>query len=127
MIDKVGAIILQSRRLLIARNKDKEMFFLPGGQREGEETDVETLRREVFEELGVTARAPIFYREFMTPNHDFSQELRIRAYFINIEGTPEASSEVGELAWVDRYNYEEYKLGNALKVIIPKLIKDDVL
>jgi hypothetical protein len=63
----------------------------------------------------------------MAPNHDMTQELRIRAYFVDIEGTPEANSEIKEIAWVDRYNYEDYRLSTALQIIIQKLIKDDVL
>jgi 8-oxo-dGTP diphosphatase len=71
MIDKIGAIILQSRKMLITRKTNVDVFFIPGGKREEGETDVETLRREVFEELGVTAPPDILQGiHGAQPRHD---------------------------------------------------------
>ncbi|MBT9316862.1 NUDIX domain-containing protein [Leptothoe spongobia] len=40
-------------KLLCVRSYGKELFYIPGGQRESGENDIETLKREVLEELSV--------------------------------------------------------------------------
>ena len=51
MIDKVGGIILKDKMILVQRKKNnREECIIPGGKREGQETDFETLKRELREE-----------------------------------------------------------------------------
>lgn len=47
-IDKVGGIILRGKKLLVVRKRTKdnrEEYIIPGGKREGNETDFETYHR----------------------------------------------------------------------------------
>jgi len=127
MIDKVGAIIIRDRKMLVARNKGREMYFIPGGQRGGNETDEETLAREIKEELYAEIKNAKFYKEYRIRNQDLTDRLLLRTYFVDIAGEPKPSSEIEEIAWVDRINYNKYNLGTALKSIIPELIQDDYL
>ena len=53
MIDKVAWIQLENGRVLGARSIGKDIYYLPGGKRDTGESDVETLVREVREELSV--------------------------------------------------------------------------
>ena len=55
-IDKVALLYWERGRLLCTRSQGKETYYIPGGKREAGETDVETLVRELQEELGVEVR-----------------------------------------------------------------------
>jgi 8-oxo-dGTP pyrophosphatase MutT (NUDIX family) len=127
MIDKVGGIILNKGKMLVSRNDDKTVFFIPGGKREDGESDLDTLRREIMEELGVNALYPMFYKELVTMSHDFTDRLKIRSYFIDIDSEPTPNNEIAELLWIDRNNYSDFNLSDPLKVIVENLIKDGVL
>ena len=54
---RVSAILMWQGRILLCRQEkpDKEYWLLPGGGVDAGETLVEALRRELREELGVTA------------------------------------------------------------------------
>ena len=52
-IDTVAWVHLDSGRVLCARPRGKDIFYVPGGKREGGESDLQTLLREIAEELTV--------------------------------------------------------------------------
>lgn len=53
LIDTVAWVRVENGRILCARPRGKDVFYIPGGKREGRETDLQTLLREVEEELAV--------------------------------------------------------------------------
>ncbi len=53
LIDKMAWIEIKDGEILLARSKGKDVWYIPGGKREGAESDQETLIREVKEELTV--------------------------------------------------------------------------
>ena len=56
MIDKVGGIVIKDKKVLVVRKKTKENFLefiIPGGKRESGETDLDTLQREMQEEVNL--------------------------------------------------------------------------
>uniref|UniRef100_UPI000AB7DCFD NUDIX domain-containing protein n=1 Tax=Peterkaempfera griseoplana TaxID=66896 RepID=UPI000AB7DCFD len=53
LIDTVAWVRLEGGRILCARSRGKDVFYIPGGKREGTESDLQTLLREVEEELAV--------------------------------------------------------------------------
>ena len=52
-IDKIAFIYLKDGKILSTLSKGKDAYYLPGGKREGSETDEETLVRECKEELTI--------------------------------------------------------------------------
>ena len=52
-IDKIAWINIANGRILGARSKGKDTYYLPGGKREPGESDIDTLVREIKEELSV--------------------------------------------------------------------------
>lgn len=54
MIDKVGWAIIKDKKILVQRKKNNRCeCIIPRGKRQNNETDFETLKRELFEELDV--------------------------------------------------------------------------
>ena len=55
-VDTVAWARVENGRILCARPRGKHIFYIPGGKREGAETDLQTLLREIAEELTVVLR-----------------------------------------------------------------------
>jgi 8-oxo-dGTP pyrophosphatase MutT (NUDIX family) len=53
LIDKIAWIRLEEGKILSTRSRGKDVYYIPGGKRELGETDVQTLVREIREELDV--------------------------------------------------------------------------
>lgn len=97
MIDKVAALIIKDRKLLLVRERGKKMFLLPGGRRKFGESDEACLRRELREELSVDVSRMDFFGMF---NEAFGV-VSIIAYLCKTDGDMKPSHEIEELLWVD--------------------------
>lgn len=99
-IDTVAWVQLEHGRILCARPRGKDVFYIPGGKREGAETDLQTLQREICEELTVALRPETVRHvgtyEAATPDGAL---VRMSCYTASYRGTLAASSEIDELAW----------------------------
>ena len=126
MIDKVGGIILNDKKILVQRKKNNRIeCIIPGGKRENHETDFETLKRELYEELSVE----LISTEFIGGYDDIAvfsnKPIHVQAYIATIKGKIKCNNEIKEALWIDRdYNKEGIKVGSILgNHIIPELIK----
>ncbi|WP_157434046.1 NUDIX hydrolase [Actinoalloteichus sp. GBA129-24] len=101
-VDKVAWVRLTDRRILSARTRGRDVFYFPGGKREPGESDVETLIREVREELAVeivpdTARRLGTF-EAQAHGKPAGVLVRLTCYTAEAVGTPTASMEIEEIA-----------------------------
>ncbi len=114
-IDKIAWIHIKDRRVLFARSRDKDVFYLPGGKRENNETDIETLCREITEELSVTIvpSTAKFENVFESQAHGMPLGVlaRVTCYTADFEGTITPSYEIEEIAWLS--SSEEHKTVSA--------------
>jgi len=105
LIDKIAWIRVERGAVLCARSAGKSLYYLPGGKREPDETDIETLVREIDEELGVaiapdTAReAGIF--EAQADGHGDDVTVRLTCYTAHYSGALKSNSEIEEFAWLN--------------------------
>jgi 8-oxo-dGTP diphosphatase len=95
VIDTVAWVRVEAGAILCARSRGQDVFYIPGGKREGAETDLQTLQREIAEELSVVL-LPETVRYVGT--YDAGQ-VRMSCYTGDYRGTLAASSEIDELAW----------------------------
>ena len=135
MIDHIAALIFNERgQLLVLRKKianDRKECILPGGKREKGESDEETLRRELAEELGADIEKIVYYKQYLDKavfeeGEDFQQTTYITnlvSYNIDVR------NEIKEALWIDPDYERKGVLSNpTLKLkIIPDLIKDGFL
>jgi 8-oxo-dGTP diphosphatase len=103
-IDKLAWLCIRDQRLLGARSKGKEAFFIPGGKREAGESDQQALIREIQEELSVELLPETLeLAGVFTAQADGKPEgtlVRMTCYFAESSGVIEAASEIEEVAWL---------------------------
>lgn len=103
LIDTVAWVRLEGGRILCARPRGKDVFYIPGGKREGAETDLQTLAREVAEELTVAIRpdtvAHVGTYRAAAHGHPDGATVRMACYTADYTGTLAASSEIEDVEW----------------------------
>ena len=132
MIDHIAALIFNEKReLLVLRKKtidNRKECILPGGKREKNESDEQTLRRELSEELGAEIKELNYYKQYLDKaifeeGEDFQQTTyitRLVSNHINVK------NEIKEALWID-LDYEKKGIlcNPTLKLkIIPDLNRD---
>jgi 8-oxo-dGTP diphosphatase len=100
VIDTVAWVHLRNGMILCARPRGKDVFYIPGGKREGAESDLQTLRREITEELTVTLQpATVTHVGTYQAGQPDGIVVLMSCYTGDYTGTLAASSEIDELAW----------------------------
>ncbi len=110
MIDKVAFLFLKEGKILSTRSKGKDKYYIPGGKREGKETDLETLVREVKEELSVRIieSSAEFYGVFEAQAHGKAEGILVKmtCYTADFAGELKADSEIAEIVWLTSEDME---------------------
>lgn len=104
LIDTVAWVRVEHGLILCARPRGKDVFYIPGGKREGAESDLQTLLREISEELAVrlvpeTVRPAGTYEAEQPGAHPDGAVVRMSCYTGDYCGTLAPSSEIDEFAW----------------------------
>jgi 8-oxo-dGTP diphosphatase len=104
IIDTVGWLSLANGRILSTRSRGKNAYYIPGGKREPGESDLDTLIREMREELTVAIDPTTAVHEgtFTAPAHDQPEGVIVRmaCYTARHEGIPTPNSEIEEISWL---------------------------
>ena len=109
-IDKIAFIYLKDGKILSTLSKGKDTYYIPGGKREGNETDEETLIRECKEELSIEIKKDTikYYGTFKAQAHGKAEGIIVKmtCYMAEFDGELQANSEIEEMKWLDYSNLD---------------------
>lgn len=112
MRETIKAAVIEGDRILLVRKRGGETWSLPGGKpkREWDESDLECLRREIREELGVELRDPSYFGSVQGIRPRVGKPIKVRIYLARLIDDPQPCAEIAEIAWAlpgDDYDISE--------------------
>ena len=131
-IYKVAGILVRDRRTLIVRSHKDTGFMTPGGKPESGETELDTLRRELNEELAIVANVDTVEKLGTFTQEAFNKPgkfVQIDAYLVTDHaGEPAASNEIAEIRWITSEEAKDIELAHVFAhEIIPILVKKGLI
>jgi len=104
IIDKIAWIRLEDGAILSSRSRGKDVYYLPGGKREPGESDIDTLVREIREELSVAIvpdtveHVGIFHAQ--AHGNPEGTTVRMTCYSADYRGVLQPDNEIEEIVWL---------------------------
>ncbi|RSM96496.1 DNA mismatch repair protein MutT [Nonomuraea sp. WAC 01424] len=103
-IDKIAWIHLDNGKILSTRSRGKNAYYIPGGKREPGESDLDTLIREIDEELSITIvpTTVTHVGTYQAQAHGHAEGITVQmtCYTADHHGVPTPSNEIEEIAWL---------------------------
>lgn len=128
---KVAGLIRDGRRILVVRKNlpGRTEWIMPGGKPAPGESQEETLRRELAEELDVQITGIRWFGWFEDRATFEGTPMAMDVYNVEAQGTPRPSSEIAEIRWISqRYHEEGVVVGNLLsRAVLPALQRVNAL
>lgn len=107
-IDKIAFLYIKDGKILSTLSKGKDTYYIPGGKREGNESDEETLIRECKEELTIDIKKETikYYGTFEAQAHGKAEGVLVKmtCYIAEFDGELNPASEIQEMIWLDYTN-----------------------
>lgn len=104
MIDKLALIYIEDRKILAAKSRGRDTYYIPGGKREPGESDEAALVREISEEISMVLNPSFleFYGEFQAQAHGQPAGVlvRLRCFITGERAAVQAAAEIDEVAWL---------------------------
>jgi 8-oxo-dGTP diphosphatase len=124
-IDKIALIKIENGKILSIKSKGKNKYYIPGGKRENDESDEQTLIREIKEELSVDIiKESIEYVGTFKAQSDGAKEgiiVKMTCYQANYIGDLKEDNEIEEIRWL---NFNDLEIISEVDKIIFKHMKD---
>lgn len=127
-----GLIVVRGNKLLLAYSKNKKAWYLPGGKIEDGESSLDTLQREIFEELTIKLNSERlkYYCHITAPAYGELPHIIMEqdCFLYELNEKIEPKNEIDEVKFFDSemYQSEPAQVPGVLKVF-DKLTKDKVL
>jgi len=128
-ITKIGLAVIDGDRVLLVKKRGSDFLILPGGKPEKNETDLQTLSRELDEELGCR-----LVPDQLTFLGTFSDKaagmpgvnVTIRLYAGSLVGTPIPHAEIDSVVWWTPTEHYHSVLAPSLKNSILPFLNSNV-
>ncbi len=127
---RIVALIIEDKKILLVKDPRVTFFSMPGGGVEKDESYLNTLQRELKEELGVDIIQAEPYFSFELFNDAYKVPQTDIVYKVIVKGAPKPSAEVTELGWFSKDAIQSKKIEvpkEFLQQCFPKLINDKLL
>jgi len=111
ILDVLAWICLKDKRILCARTRGNDVFYLPGGKREPKESDWEGLSREITEEMSVSLVEETLVEVLTVEEeaHGFAEPTWVimKCFLAAYEGEIKPAAEIEEIAWLTTENLQQ--------------------
>jgi 8-oxo-dGTP diphosphatase len=102
--DNIGWVHVRGRKVLCNRSYNKDTYYVPGGKREGDESDHATLLREMKEEMSVDLLPDTVQHveTFHALAHNKGPDawIRLACYTADFSGELAPANEIEEIVWL---------------------------
>ena len=127
LIKKIGLAVFKDGKVIMVRSSNqKEVFYSLGGKIKEGETDLDCLKREVWEEVSckIDEESLKYLGELKDVAHGRGEAiLHLKLYSGNLSGEPKPSSEVVEIGYFDTNTDPKHLSIFAQRTLFPYLKK----
>ena len=124
--DKVSAIIIRDKKILLVTGGNHPFFWTPGGKIEPTESHETAMARELQEELCLSVLSMRSYLEYTTINEATGKKQNVHCYLVQYIGEIFPDHEITTYGWFFKEELPVVTQG-IKNHILPKLLHDGLL
>lgn len=117
----IRGLLIKNKKVLLVTGHGADFYWTPGGGVEQGETVLETLHREIKEELGVTVISSKPYCQYEY------QDQKVENFLIEIEGDISVGEEITGYHWYDSQDLTITPSSGFTDALLPRLLTDQLI
>lgn len=130
MADRIGALIVKDRKLLLVTGYEESFYWSPGGKLHGEESHGSCLARELEEELGVEMTSMKHFLSYEGPDDKNGSTRKAVFYLVTVSGSITPGKEITKAEWFSAKELQGGKISLAKRLqsrVIPLLVEKGLI